>query len=308
VLDGIYRTTVDGQLLAANPALVRMLGYVSEEELREADVGSDLYAEPNERERLQAQLVSEGATRNVEINVKRRDGSVITVLDNSHLVRNDAGEVLYSEGTLTDISALKARERELQEAYDATIEGWSRAMDLRDRETQGHTQRVAYVTEKMAREFGVPEDEVVHIRRGALLHDIGKMGIPDNVLRKTGTLTGDEWEVMRQHPQYAQDMLWPIKYLRPALAIPYCHHEKWDGSGYPRGLKGVEIPLAARLFAVADVWDALRSDRPYRQAWSEAKVLDYIHEQAGRHFDPQVAGYFLENVNKFKLETATLVG
>lgn len=273
-----------------------------------ANVGSDLYADPKEREQLQNQLVREGATRNVEINVKRRDGSVITVLDNSHLVRNEAGEVLYSEGTLTDISALKARERELQQAYDATIEGWSRAMDLRDRETHGHTQRVAYVTEKMAGEFGLSTDEIVHIRRGALLHDIGKMGIPDNVLRKTGALTDDEWEVMRQHPQYAQDMLWQIKYLRPALAIPYCHHEKWDGSGYPRGLKGEDIPLAARLFAVADVWDALRSDRPYRKAWSEDQVVEYIREQAGKHFDPKVAAYFLENVSKFKLETANLVG
>ncbi len=141
--------------------------------------------------------------------------------------------------------------------------------------------------------MGVSEEEIVHIRRGALLHDIGKMGIPDSILLKPGPLTDEEWVTMRKHPQHAYDMLSPIAYLNPALDIPYCHHEKWDGSGYPRGLAGPQIPLAARIFAVVDVWDALRSDRPYRARWPEEKVREHIRSLAGTHFDPQVAEVFL---------------
>jgi HD-GYP domain-containing protein (c-di-GMP phosphodiesterase class II) len=180
-------------------------------------------------------------------------------------------------------------------AYDATIEGWSQAMDLRDRETEGHTQRVTEMTVQLAREMGMSEEQIVHVRRGALLHDMGKVGIPDSILLKPDKLTEEEWEIMRQHPQYAYNMLAQIEYLHPALDIPWCHHEKWDGTGYPRGLKGEQIPLAARLFAVVDVWDALRSDRPYRQAWPEEKVREYIREQSGKHFDPQVIELFLSS-------------
>src|SRR4030095_309227 len=148
--------------------------------------------------------------------------------------------------------------------YDSTIEGWSRALDLRDRETEGHTIRVTEMTLKIARIAGMADAELVHLKRGALLHDIGKMGIPDAILLKPDKLETEEWVIMRRHPVYAYELLLPIEYLQPSLDIPYCHHEKWDGSGYPRGLKGEQIPLAARLFAVIDVWDALRSDRPYR--------------------------------------------
>jgi HD-GYP domain-containing protein (c-di-GMP phosphodiesterase class II) len=137
------------------------------------------------------------------------------------------------------------------------------------------------------------EEALVHVRRGALLHDIGKMGIPDSILLKPGPLTDDEWVIMRKHPVYAYELLMPIPFLRSALDIPYCHHEKWDGTGYPRGLKGETIPLAARLFAVVDVWDALRSDRPYRPAWPEEKVRDYLHRQSGLHFDPEAVETFL---------------
>jgi PAS domain S-box-containing protein/putative nucleotidyltransferase with HDIG domain len=183
---------------------------------------------------------------------------------------------------------------ELGLAYDATIEGWSRAMDLRDHDTEGHSLRVTEITERLARALGMSEVEIVNIRRGALLHDIGKMGVPDAILHKPDKLTGEEWVLMRKHPQYAYDMLWPIPYLRPALDIPYCHHEKWDGSGYPRGLKGETIPLAARIFAVVDVWDALVSDRPYRSGWPVERVRTHIREAAGTHFDPQVVEAFFK--------------
>jgi putative nucleotidyltransferase with HDIG domain len=185
---------------------------------------------------------------------------------------------------------------ELSRSYDETIQGWSSALDLRDRETEGHTLRVADLTLKLAQVVGIGEPELVQIRRGSLLHDIGKMGIPDAILHKPGPLDPAEWEIMRQHPDYAYRLLSPIAYLRPALDIPYCHHEKWDGSGYPRGLKGEEIPLAARLFALVDVWDALRSDRPYRMAYNPETAIQYIREQAGKHFDPLAAQIFLDYI------------
>lgn len=188
---------------------------------------------------------------------------------------------------------LQRSNAELILAYDATIEGWSRAMDLRDRETEGHTQRVTELTVELARAAGIANEQLAHIRRGALLHDMGKLGVPDAILHKPGKLTEEEWVIMRQHPRYAYEMLLPIDYLRPALDIPYCHHEKWDGTGYPRGLKGEQIPVAARLFAVADVWDALRFDRPYRAGWPQAQVLDHIRAQAGTHFDPRAVELFL---------------
>ncbi len=183
---------------------------------------------------------------------------------------------------------------ELTMAYDATIEGWSRAMDLRDRETEGHTQRVTAITTQLARMFDMKEEEILQIRRGALLHDMGKLGIPDYILHKPGPLTEEEWVLMRKHPVFAYEMLAPIHYLKLAIDIPYAHHEKMDGSGYPRGLKGEEIPLAARIFAVADVYDALTSDRPYRPAWSKEKALNYIREQTGHHFDPIVVEKFFQ--------------
>ena len=182
---------------------------------------------------------------------------------------------------------------ELNLAYDSTLEGWSRALELRDQETKGHSQRVAEMTLRLAKTMGLPEQDLVHIRRGALLHDVGKLGIPDSILLKPGPLSEEERDVLRTHPALAFEMLAPITYLRPVLDIPHYHHEKWDGSGYPHGLKGEEIPLSARIFAVVDVWDALTSDRPYRKAWSEAETLAYIQEQAGEHFDPQVVDAFL---------------
>ena len=187
---------------------------------------------------------------------------------------------------------------ELQFAYDSTLEGWAEALELRDKETKGHSERVTGMTLELARILGVPEDEIVHVRRGALLHDIGKMGIPDDILLKPGKLTEEEFEVIKKHPGYARQMLSKIKFLQPALDIPYYHHERWDGSGYPEGLKGEEIPLAARIFAIVDVWDAMTSDRPYRKAIDEEEVLEHIRQQSGRHFDPQVVDAFFQLINE----------
>jgi len=181
-------------------------------------------------------------------------------------------------------------------AYDATIEGWARALELRDMETEGHSRRVVDLTLLLARKLGIRDKELVNVRRGALLHDIGKMGIPDKILQKPGALTEQEWRVMRQHPVYAMEWLSSIQYLRPALDIPYSHHEKWDGTGYPHVLRGEQIPLAARIFAIIDVWDALKSDRPYRKAWPEEKIIAHIQEQSEKHFDPQVVDAFLEQI------------
>jgi PAS domain S-box-containing protein len=200
---------------------------------------------------------------------------------------------------IEDLSLLEALQRsnlELELAYDSTLEGWSRALDLRDKETEGHTQRVVDMTIRLGREHGLSDDELIHLRRGALLHDIGKMGVPDSILHKGAALNDQEWEIMRKHPIYAYELLSPIGFLRPALDIPYCHHEKWDGTGYPRALKGREIPLAARLFAVVDVWDALSSDRPYRPGWLKDRVLEHIQAEAGKHFDPDVVSTFMRMV------------
>ena len=195
---------------------------------------------------------------------------------------------------LQEREKLQEAHTRLLDAYEATIEGWTHAMDLRDRETEGHSRRVTDLTVKMAREHGMSEDDLVYVRRGALLHDMGKLGIPDAILQKPDKLTDEEWKIMRMHPQFAYDMLSRVEYLKSALDIPYCHHEKWDGSGYPRGLKGEEIPLPARIFAVVDVWDALTSDRPYRPAWSKEDTLAYIREQSGKHFDPQIVELFFK--------------
>jgi putative two-component system response regulator len=189
---------------------------------------------------------------------------------------------------------LRTANKRLSDAYEATIEGWSHAMDLRDRETEGHSRRVTELSIKLAQAMGMSEEEIVHLRHGALLHDMGKIGIPDSILHKPDDLTEQEWAIMRQHPRFAFEMLNSIEYLREALEIPYFHHEKWDGTGYPQGLKGEQIPIAARIFAVADVWDALTSDRPYRPDWSREAALNYIQEQSGKHFDPRVVELFFK--------------
>jgi response regulator RpfG family c-di-GMP phosphodiesterase len=204
-----------------------------------------------------------------------------------------AGQASIAIDNALLFNGLQRSNTELGLAYDATIEGWSRALDLRDKETEGHTQRVTEMTVRMAQLYGLTEAEIVHIRWGTLLHDIGKMGIPDSILLKPGPLTEEEWAVMIKHPTYAFHLLSPILYLREALDIPHCHHEKWDGTGYPRGLIGEQIPLPARLFMVIDVWDALTSDRPYRAAWSKENALEHIKSLVGMHFDPKAVELFL---------------
>lgn len=205
-------------------------------------------------------------------------------------VVSQAGAAL---GNVILLDDLRLSRDELRAAYNETLEGWARALDLRDRETEGHSQRVTGLTVALARRLGMAEEELVHLYRGALLHDIGKVGIPDAILHKPGPLTEEEWQVMRLHPRMAYDVLRPIAFLRPALDVPYAHHEHWDGGGYPRGLSGEQIPLAARIFSVVDVWDALRSDRPYRAAWTEGQAREHLLAQSGRQFDPQVVRAFL---------------
>jgi PAS domain S-box-containing protein len=281
-----------GEGLAGKAALERRLLSLADM----AAVVPDIFESENFRSQFAVPLIAKGQIQGV-LQVCHRSpldpapewtgflnalaGQAAMAVDNSRLFEN-----------------LQRSNLDLTFAYDATIQGWSNALDMRDKETEGHSQRVTELTVNLAIAMGVRDVEIEHIRRGALLHDIGKLGIPDAILLKPAVLTEEEWEIMRRHPLYAYDLLSPIEYLRPALDIPYCHHEKWDGSGYPRGLAGEQIPLAARIFAVADVWDALTSDRPYRPAWSKAQALEYIRSQAGKQFDPAVVEVFLTMQNK----------
>ncbi|MGE5073766.1 MAG: HD domain-containing phosphohydrolase [Anaerolineae bacterium] len=208
-----------------------------------------------------------------------------------------AGEAAIAVENAVLLKELQRTNFELTLAYNTTIEGWSRALDLRDRDTEGHTQRVTDGAVKLARRLGFNDAELVHVRRGAILHDIGKMAIPDSILLKPGPLTPDEWDIIRQHPRYAYELLSPIPYLGPAIDIPHYHHERWDGTGYPHQLKEEQIPLPARLFAVVDVFDALTSHRPYRPAWKPEQAVEYIACESGKHFDPQITAEFLKLAN-----------
>lgn len=235
--------------------------------------------------------------------VRQSDKAERWVWGRGELSFDHDGKAARMIGTIQDVTDQKSADEillnttlELQNAYEATLQGWSHALELRERETAGHSQRVVEFTLRMARQMNFTEDEITNIQRGALLHDIGKMGIPDNILLKPGPLTDEEWVIMRQHPSYAYKLLSRIPYLRPALDIPYYHHERYDGTGYPCGLNGENIPLAARIFTIIDVWDALLSDRPYRPAWSEEAVMKYLKDQAGKQFDPELVDKFLKLV------------
>jgi PAS domain S-box-containing protein len=298
--DGLLMVDAAGKIDMVNSTMLRMLGV----EQREQVLGAVLwpFIAPEQLDACAIWLAHVFATApgaaQIETVLVRMDGQPFPVSVTAGQWTWD--DTVAVQLVVRDITAQKRAEGHLQrahlelaQAYETTLEGWSRALDLRDKETEGHTQRVTDMTVRLARAIGLSEAELVQVRRGALLHDIGKMGIPDSILLKPGPLTEAEWEVMRKHPSYAHDLLTPIAYLHEALDIPYCHHEKWDGSGYPRGLKGEHIPLAARLFAVVDVWDALRSDRPYRAGWPDERVREHIRSLAGTHFDREVVRLFL---------------
>lgn len=206
-----------------------------------------------------------------------------------------------SDSLKTSLTRIGIQAKELDSAYEATLQGWARALELRDQETEGHSKRVVDLTLKLAQALDFTQEDLEAIHRGVLLHDIGKMAVPSDILSKPGPLTDEEWVIMKQHPVHAYELLSPINYLQPSLHIPYCHHERWDGKGYPRGLKAEEIPLEARIFAVVDVWDALRSDRPYRSAWPEAKAREYIRENAGYYFDPDIVNLFFQLIGESML-------
>jgi len=244
-----------------------------------------LYVPVVARDRAEGVLIVGTTTAKAELTQREVD-----------LCRALSVEIGYALANARLYESVEAAARDLRAAYDATLEGWSRALEMRDRETAGHTERVTDLAVDLGRALGLPEDRLGDVRRGALLHDIGKMAVPDSILRKGDKLTDAEWETMRKHPEYAYRLLSSINYLAPALEIPYCHHERWDGSGYPRGLKGAEIPLAARIFAVIDVYDALTSDRPYRHAWTQEAALEHIRSRAGIDFDPAVVDVFTRMV------------
>lgn len=303
--DAIYVKDLESRKTFANQADVNLMKANSE---TEALGKTDYHFYPKE---LAEQLVMDDR-QVIETGVPlRRQEVIYTDIEDSRRNYSTLKLPLYdADGKITgivgigrDISEQIAAEEkinrakdELSCAYDSTLEGWSRALELRESETGGHSQRVVNLTLRLARALDVDENDLVHIRRGALLHDIGKMGVPDNILLKPGPLTQDEWVIMRQHPNYAYELLKPIQYLRPALEIPYCHHEKWNGTGYPRGLQGVNIPIAARIFTVVDVWDALLSTRTYRPAWPEDEVRSFMRAQVGKSFDPEVVIKFLDVV------------
>jgi PAS domain S-box-containing protein len=309
--DMISRHDVQGTFLYVSPASYTLTGYRPEELIGKRVLP---FVHPEDADNLLKLLNSsrwDDPTVAIPYRARHKNGEYVWLETTARVIYDQSNKAVEIQASSRDITerkqaqlalqhtniALQQANRDLSEAYENTIAGWVMALDLRDHETEGHTQRVTEMTVRLARSLGCSDEEIVHIRRGAQLHDIGKMGIPDEILLKPGPLTDEEWEVMRRHPQYAYQMLSPISYLNQALIIPYYHHERWDGSGYPHGLKGEEIPLFARLFAVVDVWDALSSDRPYRKRMHPKDVIDYLQQESGKLFDPNIVENFFAIVD-----------
>lgn len=299
--DMISRHDLRGYFIYVSPVCQTIVGYQPEEL-----IGKEIlpFIHPDDAESVLRLLDSsrwEGASAAVPYRARHKNGEYVWLETTARVLYDQNNKATEIQASTRDITERKKAQVELQranqdlrDAYDITIEGWVRALDLRDHETEGHTQRVTEITVRLARLLGCTEEEILHIRRGALLHDIGKMGIPDEILLKPGPLTPEEWKKMRKHSEYADQMLSKISFLDQARIIPRYHHERWDGSGYPHGLTGEAIPLFARLFAVVDVWDALSSDRPYRKRLPAQEVIDYLREESGRLFDPRIVDRFLE--------------
>jgi putative nucleotidyltransferase with HDIG domain len=241
-----------------------------------------------------ANTITRPLIRLMQASVRVSEGDLSVKVDPQS---NDEISVL-TESFNRMVASLNRSQKELIRSYDETLKGWAKALELRDKETEGHSERVTELTVRLAEALGIHGEALVNIRRGALLHDIGKMGTPDSILHKNGPLEAEERRIIRKHPQDAYDMLKQIDYLQLALEIPYCHHERWDGTGYPRGLKGEEIPISARIFAVVDVFDALMNDRPYRKAMPSAEVIEYLKTQSGKYFDPNVVEMFIRIMNR----------
>jgi PAS domain S-box-containing protein/putative nucleotidyltransferase with HDIG domain len=301
---GVTISSCEGKILYSNPAEAAMHGYSSGELVgREVSIFA---TGPAMKQTAKIDFDRIGSWRREGVNVDRY-GNSFPVHLMSDVVRNDDGEPISIVTTCENITERKRSELKLKHsrdelmlAYDTTIEGWSRALDYRDKETEGHSRRVTELTVKVAQHMGVGDSDIVHVRRGALLHDIGKLGVPDHILFKPDQLAHEEWQIMKKHPEIAFELLSPISFLRPSIIIPYCHHEKWDGSGYPRGLSREQIPLEARIFSIVDVWDALSNDRYYRPAWPLEKVRTHIMELSGKHFDPEIVQAFLQVVGQEK--------
>jgi PAS domain S-box-containing protein len=303
--DAVYVMDADGNFLYINQYGADLL-HTTSDEIVGKNLGDFFSRSVTVYQKKAVRFVIEKGVTGHDENPVTIAGKVYWI--NTVLVPIDENGKRAVMGITRDVTERKLAEEQLRtsnalllQAYDNMIEALSGALDLRDKETENHTQRVVDSTMRLAEAVGIQEDELVHVRRGAYLHDLGKIGIPDRILHKEGPLTDEEWHVMRQHPQYAYDTLSSIEYLQPALDIPFCHHEKWDGTGYPRQLKGEDIPLAARLFAIVDVWDALTHQRPYRpQAWSKEVTLSYIQKQSGKHFDPRIVEIFQQVQPQFK--------
>lgn len=288
----------DGLFIEANEGFTRFSGHSCDEVIGKTSLEIKIWVDLKDRERLVEDLKQNGFCENLLARFRQKDGKIIFGLMSARILRIKGEDYLLS--ITRNISDRIEAEQKMQEAhsqvekaYEATLQGWARALELREHETADHSRRVVELSLKIGREIGFSPTELVDLERGALLHDIGKMGVPDNILLKPGPLSSDEWVIMKQHPENAFLLLKDVEYLHQALEIPYSHHEHWDGSGYPRGLQGDEIPLSARIFTIVDVWDALLSNRPYRPAWNRQAVLKYMDEQSGKLFDPHIVDVFI---------------